>query len=100
MLTSSYKNNLTEIKNALRSDKSFDLVERDLFIGGRNAAMFFVDGFLKNDIAENIIYGWQDELGEISSKNPQISDFPQTVEEQTAKEFEASLSPTGEEAPF
>ena len=55
---------------------------------------------LKNDIAENIIYGWQDELGEISSTNPRISDFQPTVEEQTAKEFEASLSPTGEEAPF
>lgn len=54
----------------------------------------------KDSIAESVIYGWQDELGEISSKNPQISDFQPTVEEQTAKEFEASLSPTGEEAPF
>lgn len=54
----------------------------------------------KDSIAESTIYGWQDELGEISSTNPQISDFQPTVEEQTAKEFEASLSPTGEEAPF
>ena len=55
---------------------------------------------LKNDIAENIIYGWQEEMGEISSKNSQISDLQPTTEEQTAEEFEASLSPTGEEAPF
>lgn len=54
----------------------------------------------KDSIAESVIYGWQDDLGEISSTNPQISDFQPTVEEQTAKEFEASLSPTGEEAPF
>lgn len=54
----------------------------------------------KDSIAESTIYGWQDELGEISSTNPRISDFQPTVEEQTAKEFEASLSPTGEEAPF
>ena len=54
----------------------------------------------KDSIAESVIYGWQDELGEISSTNPQISDFQPTVEEQTAKEFESSLSPTGEEAPF
>lgn len=54
----------------------------------------------KDSIAESVIYGWQDELGEISSKNPQISDFQPTVEEQAAREFEASLSPTGEEAPF
>ena len=54
----------------------------------------------KDSIAESVIYGWQDELGEISSTNPRISDFQPTAEEQTAKEFEASLSPTGEEAPF
>lgn len=54
----------------------------------------------KDSIAESVIYGWQDDLGEISSTNPRISDFQPTVEEQTAKEFEASLSPTGEEAPF
>lgn len=54
----------------------------------------------KDSIAESTIYGWQDDLGEISSTNPRISDFQPTVEEQTAKEFEASLSPTGEEAPF
>ena len=54
----------------------------------------------KDSIAESVIYGWQDDFGEISSTNPRISDFQPTVEEQTAKEFEASLSPTGEEAPF
>lgn len=54
----------------------------------------------KDSIAESVIYGWQDELGEISSTNPQIGGFQSSAEEQTAKEFEASLSPTGEEAPF
>lgn len=54
----------------------------------------------KDSIAESVIYGWQDDLGEIGSTNPRISDFQPTVEEQTAKEFETSLSPTGEEAPF
>lgn len=55
MLTNSYNENLSVIKKALRSDKSFDLVERDLIIGGRNAAMFFIDGFIKDDIAEKIL---------------------------------------------
>ena len=54
----------------------------------------------KDSIAESVIYGWQEELGEISSTSPRISDFQPTVEEQTAKAFETSLSPTGEEAPF
>lgn len=71
MLTSSYKNNLTEIKNALRSDKSFDLVERDLFIGGRNAAMFFVDGFIKDDIAEKILEYFYKNLKEENFSSPE-----------------------------
>ena len=55
MLTDSHTENLGKIKNALRSDKSFDLVERDIIINGRNAAMFFIDGFIKDDIAEKIL---------------------------------------------
>lgn len=55
MLTDSHTKNLGKIKKALRSDKSFDLVERDIIIGGRNTAMFFIDGFIKDDIAEKIL---------------------------------------------
>ncbi len=55
MLTQNYNENLQTLKNALRSDKSFDLVERDLIICGRKAALFFVDGFLKDDINEKIL---------------------------------------------
>lgn len=55
MTTQSYNDNLQQLKNALRADKSFDLVERDLIICNRKAAMFFVDGFIKDDIAEKII---------------------------------------------
>ena len=55
MLTDSHTENLGKIKNALRSDKSFDLVERDIIINDRNAAMFFIDGFIKDDIAEKIL---------------------------------------------
>ena len=55
MLTNSHTENLGKIKKALRSDKSFDLVERDIIINDRNAAMFFIDGFIKDDIAEKIL---------------------------------------------
>lgn len=55
MLINSHTENLGKIKKALRSDKSFDLVERDIIINDRNAAMFFIDGFIKDDIAEKIL---------------------------------------------
>lgn len=55
MLTPYFKQNLEQLKKALRSDQSFDLVERDLIICNRNAALFFVDGLLKDDITEKIL---------------------------------------------
>lgn len=55
MFTDNHTENLRKIAKSLRSDKSFDLVERDIIINGRNAAMFFIDGFIKDDIAEKIL---------------------------------------------
>lgn len=55
MFTENFDTNLKIIKNALRSEKSFDLVERNLILNGHRAVFFFVDGFLKDDIAEKIL---------------------------------------------
>lgn len=55
MLTTDYNTNLNILSTALRSDKSFDLVKRELVISDRRAALFFVDGLLKDDIAEKIL---------------------------------------------
>lgn len=55
MFTTDYNTNLNILSTALRSDKSFDLVKRELVISGRRAVLFFVDGLLKDDIAEKIL---------------------------------------------
>lgn len=55
MFTTDYNTNLQIISDALRSEQSFDLVRRDLIIADRKAALFFIDGFLKDDITEKIL---------------------------------------------
>lgn len=55
MFTTDYNTNLQIISDALRSDQSFDLVKRDLIISDRKAALFFIDGLLKDDITEKIL---------------------------------------------
>lgn len=55
MLTQTHTENLAVIRKALRSDKSFDLVEREIIICGRNASLFFIDGFIKDEITEKIL---------------------------------------------
>ena len=55
MFTTDYNTNLQIISDAMSSEQSFDLVKRDLIIADRKAALFFIDGLLKDDITEKIL---------------------------------------------
>lgn len=54
-LSSDLNNNKKRMKDILPVDQSFDLIERELIIGGRQAALYFVDGFVKDEIMEKIL---------------------------------------------
>lgn len=71
MLNGEYSSNLTTLKNALRSDESFDLVERSLVLSKRNAALFFIDGFIKDDIIEKILEFFYKNLSDENFKSAQ-----------------------------
>lgn len=51
--------NLKEVSKRIEEDvavsKSFDLIERKLIIGGRDATLYFIDGFIKDELFEKII---------------------------------------------
>jgi stage V sporulation protein AF len=53
-LTSQLNENITYLKNVLGVDKSFDVIHRELDYGGKKFALFFVDGFAKDDIMNMI----------------------------------------------
>lgn len=46
---------IAEIDNELKPDKSFDIIKRPLKIGGRRAAIYFIDGFIKDEVYEKIL---------------------------------------------
>ncbi len=50
--------NVEHVKKVLQMDKNFDVVLRNLQIGGRDAALFFVDGFTKDEVLLKLIQGW------------------------------------------
>ncbi len=54
-LTADYMENHRLMETTLRVDKSFDLLERNIVIGGRKAAMYFVDAFTKDEVLEKMI---------------------------------------------
>lgn len=49
-VSASIKENTDYLKDMLAVDKSFDVIQLDLFYAGRNMAMYLVDGFVKDDI--------------------------------------------------
>jgi len=50
-----YLSSAAALREALQTQKSFDLVERPVFFGGRRALFVLVDGFVKDDLFEKII---------------------------------------------
>lgn len=47
--------NIALLDRILRPDASFDLVKRPLQIAGRNGVLYFIDGFVKDEIMEKIL---------------------------------------------
>lgn len=50
-----YTENVNQLDNILRISENFDLIAREMFIGGRNAKMYFVDAFCKDEILEKML---------------------------------------------
>ena len=49
MVTASLKENVTYVNEMLPVEESFDIVQRNIVIGGRDATFYFVDGFTKDE---------------------------------------------------
>lgn len=50
-----FKDLANEIDVRLKTNESFDLIKREIIIGGRSAALYFVDGFIKDEVFEKIL---------------------------------------------
>ena len=49
-VSASLTDNTKYMNRALPVKKSFDIIERNLIIGGQNSAFYFIDGFTKDEI--------------------------------------------------
>lgn len=64
--------NIEQMNTILPMDKSFDLLKRDIQVGGRTGALFFVDGFTKDEALMKIMPNLSGAL---------LEDMPSTAEE-------------------
>ena len=50
-----YNTIIPRLDSVLAIDKSFDLIHRKLAIGGRDATIYFIDGFVKDEVLQKMI---------------------------------------------
>ncbi len=54
-MTGKYTSDAAVISQILATDINFDIVRRNLTIGERSASLFFIDGFIKDEVFEKIL---------------------------------------------
>lgn len=60
MLDKDINSNIKNLNSALRIESSFDLIYKTFDIGGKTACIYFIDGFIKDDIMEKILELYMD----------------------------------------
>jgi len=67
-----YSDTIPRLDRILAVDKNFDIIHRKLAIGGRDATLYFIDGFVKDELLQKMLQQFQ------SMKE---KDMPPTVHE-------------------
>lgn len=52
---SNYFDLIEEIDRDLKIEKSFDIIKKELLIGNRQAVLYFIDGFIKDEVYEKML---------------------------------------------
>ncbi|OOM81365.1 spore germination protein [Clostridium sp. BL-8] len=74
-VSSNYQENIQLIHSHLAIDKSFDIVERPFVVGGRNSVLYFLNGFIKDNIMEDILKSFFQVTPETMNSYTTIDDF-------------------------
>jgi len=54
-LTNTLQENQTFFNDKLQIDKNFDIITRDIIIGGKKGAIYFIDGFCKDELMQKLL---------------------------------------------
>lgn len=74
-MNSDFKNTVKCLDGLLKPDINFDLVKRNLIIAERQAAMYFVDGYIKDEVFEKILEFFYKITPDEISKIPDMETF-------------------------
>lgn len=54
-MSSNFDNFVKELDDGLRPDLSFDLIKREFIVANRTAYLYFIDGFIKDEVFEKMV---------------------------------------------
>ncbi|WP_238915348.1 spore germination protein [Clostridium sp. YIM B02555] len=74
-VTANYQDNIQLIHSHLAIDKTFDIVERPFVVGGKNAVLYFLNGFIKDAIMQDILKSFFKIPPETMNSYKTINDF-------------------------
>ena len=60
MVSGNYKEDVGYLNGQLAVGKSFDVVSREIELGGKSATIYFIDGFCKDDIMQKLLEYFMD----------------------------------------
>ena len=55
IMTASLEENMSYLKERLQPDVSFDIVYRVINVGGKQACIYFIDGFCKDELMQKLL---------------------------------------------
>ena len=70
---------LQKVLEILNTEKSFDLVRREIAVGGRPACILFVDGMVKDEVMEKMLEYFLKLPEDIFDKAPDMRAFSRRV---------------------
>ncbi len=75
ILTKSIKRNVELMKEHLPLDTSFDVIQREVIVGDKSCYLFFIDGFIKDEVMERILSGFFQITSEDFKSIHELKDF-------------------------
>lgn len=91
-----YAANLVRVRDALRVKESFDLLEKKIRLGERQAAFFCVDGFIKDEMFEKVLEHFckltEKQLKEAPDADAFLDAYVTYIEAQTTDKLDAFVS--------
>lgn len=96
IFSDNYFENISCVKSTLRTDENFDVIVKNILLGGKRATLFCIDGFVKDDILEKMLEYMTkltaEEMKNASSAKALADNYVTYIEASTEKQLSAFIT--------